>query len=101
MEDGQTFVKCGTYENDSNQRVVELDQARELFMGRMTGLPPNRPKGRPLRDTYRLDEFGLLEVKCTDLETGITYDYEVQTTSVISEEEIFEENAKLSRFSIS
>lgn len=96
LADGQTGVKCGTYENDSNERVVELDQARELFVGTMTGLPPNRPKGRPLRDTYNLDEFGILKVTCTDLESGQVFDYVVETTNVITDKQLMEEKRKIS-----
>lgn len=96
LADGQTGVKCGTYENDSNERIVELDQARELFTGAMTGLPPNRPKGRPLRDTYKLDEFGILKVTCTDLESGQIFDYVVETTNVITDKQIMEEKRKIS-----
>ena len=96
LADGQTGVKCGTYENDSNESVVELDQARELFTGAMTGLPPNRPKGRPLRDTYNLDEFGILKVTCTDLESGQIFDYVVETTNVITDKQIMEEKRKIS-----
>ena len=99
--DGQTSVKCATYENDSNERVVDMSMApRELFSGEMKGLPHGRPKGRPLRDTYVLDENGLLKVTCTDLDSGRVYDYVIQTTTVISDKEIQKEMTQLAKYSI-
>lgn len=100
VDEGQTGVEFITMENDAIERVADPEDAVEIGRATMDGLPPNRPAERPLKIQYSLNEQGLLEIIFTDVETGRTVRTSLQTTHVISDEEMREARRVIDSYTI-
>ena len=96
--DNQTSVRFFPVENESMNHQVDPEDCVVLGEFNLTGLPPGRPKGRPLKAQFTLNEQGLLKVLYTDVETGLKINGELQTTHVISDDEMRVARKQLSSY---
>lgn len=100
IEDGQTSVKFTPMENEQTDNDVAPEDCVQMGEFWLRGLPPNRPKDRPLKVRYSLDAQGLLDIVYTDVETGMTATAQLQTTYVISDEEMKVARKQLAAYTI-
>lgn len=63
---GDTAIKVRIFQGESDN--IALAKPVGEFL--LTGLPPNRPAGRPVRVTVRCDSNGIVNVTALDIETG-------------------------------
>jgi molecular chaperone DnaK (HSP70) len=87
-EAGQDAILLPVYENEYAQSRVDISESKELGEGTIEGLPPNLPAGSPIRVTFRIDENGLLKVEATELTGNREVRFEIQTSDVMSQEEV-------------
>jgi len=78
-EEGRQYPKVFATSDDNITEIPiilwegtseNLDECRELVRFNITGLPPNRPKGKRVSVTIGYDHNGILQGKATDDETG-------------------------------
>lgn len=100
VDEGQTGVEFVTMENDATVSITDPEDAVEIGRATMDGLPPNRPAERPLKVQYTLNEQGLLQIVFTDVETKRTVRTSLQTTHVISDDEMYEARRVIDSYTI-
>jgi molecular chaperone DnaK len=72
-EDGMTEIDVVLHEGSS----AKLEECRKLKTFTITGLPANRPKGRPVKIIMGYDNSGIVRGKAIDVETGVEVPIEV------------------------
>ncbi len=72
-EDGMTEIDVVLHEGSS----AKLEECRKLKTFTITGLPADRPKGRPVKVVMGYDNSGIVRGKAIDLDTGTEIPIEV------------------------
>jgi len=83
----QSGVDIRLMEGQELIKTVELLKCTEIGKGELK-LPPKLPKGYPFEVNFKLNEQGRLEVTATDPVSKNVLQFEVQTNSVMSDEEV-------------
>jgi len=87
-EVGQSGVLIPVYENEFADDRVEIAVSKELGEGEIEGLPPNLPADSPIQVTFKINENGLLDVEAIELTGNKKVSFQLQTTDVMSHEEV-------------
>jgi molecular chaperone DnaK len=87
VEDDQRGVDVRLMENPDLGATTALEHASELGRAELT-LPPGLPAGSPIRVNFRINDQGRLEVSATEPTSGQTIQLEIETTSVMSNDEV-------------
>ncbi len=88
-EDGQEMVELRIMENEVGEATLPPEQSVEIGTATMD-LPAGLPMGSPIEITFKLNEEGCLEMKALEVTDSRRVDVTVETTSVITGEELDE-----------
>lgn len=93
VEDNQRDAYIQIMENISSEEKVELTDCEEI--GNTTlPLPPGLPRGAPVEVTFELNEQGRLHAFGRELKENRGFDVTIQTTRIISEEQLEEAKSR-------
>lgn len=88
--DNQREVMVEIFENDNTDESFPRGDAEPIREQTFELNNKNAPSGYPIDVTFTLNEQGLLSVTATEVETGNKCDFEVQTSSGMSADEVDE-----------
>lgn len=88
LEDNMDTIEVVVFENEYASDTVEISESKEIGNGVINGLPPNLPAGSPIRVTFKIDENGLLDVEALSITGNKKVNFQIQTTDVMSQEEV-------------
>lgn len=89
-EPNQTEVNVRIFENELDSDNVDEVMTKLLGEGIYDGLPSNLPEGSPIQVTFKLNKEGLLEIYAIEMTSNKEFYLPIQTTSVISGQELEE-----------
>ncbi len=99
IDQGQTGVTVEVMEQAGQAESDEPDDNGLIAEG-VLKIPPGKPSGWPIEVTFALDTSGLLQVTSRERETGEELELRIQIGGM-SEEEVAESRAALSRVQVS
>ncbi|MFN3556938.1 MAG: Hsp70 family protein [Bacteroidales bacterium] len=88
LSDNQRSVEIAIFENETTREWVEIADAVKLGEGSIEGLPAHLPKGSPIEITFRINAEGRLEVHAIETTGKNECQLTIETTSVISDDEM-------------
>ncbi|MCP4217708.1 MAG: Hsp70 family protein [bacterium] len=80
VEDGQMEIEFHINEGESEN----MEECSPLGSAVITGLPPDRPKGRPLKVILKYNANGIIEGRGIDLETGLETEIRIDRRKISS-----------------
>ena len=89
-EDNQENVKIAVFENELSDNHIEESMAKELGSAMIDGLPANLPAGSPIKVTFKINEEGRLDIHAIEMTGMKELNLTVETTAVISGQELEE-----------
>lgn len=87
VEDNQTQVEIRLMESLEFDKVTALDTASEIGQAELT-VPSGLPAGSPIDVKFQLNKQGRLEVSATEPTSNQTININVETGSIMSEEQV-------------
>jgi molecular chaperone DnaK len=89
-EANQENVEITVYENEVSDNDVEIAMAKEIGKGLIDGIPPHLPAGSPIKVTFKINTEGRLEINAIEEIGKKELNLAIETTSVISGQELEE-----------
>lgn len=89
-EANQENVEIAVFENELSEDHVEISISKEIGTGLIDGIPSNLPAGSPIQVTFRINEEGRLDIHAIETTGKKELNLTVETTSVISGQELEE-----------
>lgn len=87
-EANQQSVEVAIFENEYSEKDVEIVQSKEIGKGVIDGIPANLPAGSPIQVTFKLNAEGRLDIHARETTGNRELNLTLETTSVISGEEL-------------
>lgn len=84
----QENIEIAVYENEMSERQVDESMSKELRKGIIAAIPSGLPAGSPVQVTFKLNNEGTLDIHAVELTNKKELNLTVETTSVISGEEL-------------
>ena len=94
--DNQTLVTIHVLQGESD----DIDACIKLGKFQIRDLPPNLPKGSPVKVTFRIDSGGLLHVQATETTSGQSAATTLDCAASLDKESVERDKATLSRISV-
>lgn len=89
-EANQENVEISVFENELSDNHVEVSMSKEIGTGLIDGIPSNLPAGSPIQVTFKINEEGRLDIHAIEMTGKKELILTVETTSVISGQELEE-----------
>ena len=89
-EANQENVEISVFENELSDNNVEISMSKEIGTGLIDGIPSNLPAGSPIQVTFKINEEGRLDIHAMEMTGKKELNLTVETTSVISGQELEE-----------
>lgn len=89
-EANQENVEISVFENELSDNNVEISMSKEIGIGLIDGIPSNLPAGSPIQVTFKINEEGRLDIHAMEMTGKKELNLTVETTSVISGQELEE-----------
>lgn len=89
-EANQENVEISVFENELPDNHVEVSMSKEIGTGLIDGIPSNLPAGSPIQVTFKINEEGRLDIHAIEMTGKKELNLTVETTSVISGQELEE-----------
>ena len=89
-EANQENVEISVFENELSDNHVEVSMSKEIGTGLIDGIPSNLPAGSPIQVTFKINEEGRLDIHAIEMIGKKELNLTVETTSVISGQELEE-----------
>jgi molecular chaperone DnaK len=89
-EANQENVEISVYENELSDNHVDISMSKEIGTGLIDGIPSNLPAGSPIQVTFKINEEGRLDIHAMEMTGKKELNLTVETTSVISGQELEE-----------
>lgn len=89
-EANQENVEISVFENELSDSHVEVSMSKEIGTGLIDGIPSNLPAGSPIQVTFKINEEGRLDIHAIEMTGKKELNLTVETTSVISGQELEE-----------
>jgi len=86
--DNQENVEIAVYENELSDKQVDISMSKEIGKGIIDGIPAGLPAGSPIQVTFKINGDGRLDVHAIELTGNKGLNLTVETTSVISGDEL-------------
>lgn len=100
FEDQQLSVEIKIMENDVSERELEPSNGKEIGIATLD-LPAGLPKGSPIEITFHLNNEGRLDIRAVEVTDQRVVEVSIETSSVISGEELAEAKARSQSITIS
>ncbi|ADL51032.1 Hsp70 family protein [Clostridium cellulovorans] len=88
-EEGQESALIRIMESEVSESVIELELAQEIGVAELS-LPPGLPYNSPILITFTLNEDGRLEMRARETRDNKNVEIAIETTCVISGDELVE-----------
>ena len=89
-EANQENVEISVFENELSDNNVEISMSKEIGTGLIDGIPSNLPAGSPIQVTFKINEEGRLDIHAMEMTGKKELNLTIETTSVISGQELEE-----------
>lgn len=90
----QDSVEIAIYENELSDSQVDQSMAKEIGKGVIENLPAGLPAGAPIQVTFKINDEGRLDIHAIELTGNKELHLSIETTSVISGQELEEAKAR-------
>ena len=100
MEANQGTVDIRIMESEVSEEQLNPEEGIEIGIAVMD-LPPNLPANSPIEITFVINEEGTLDIKALEVTDQRTVEATIETSSVISGEELEVAKARSSSISVS
>lgn len=89
-EANQENVEISVFENELSDNHVDISMSKEIGTGLIDGIPSYLPAGSPIQVTFKMNEEGRLDIHAIEMTGKKELNLTVETTSVISGQELEE-----------
>jgi molecular chaperone DnaK (HSP70) len=93
-EANQENVEIAVYENELFDNQVDITMSKEIGKGLIDGIPAGLPAGSPIQVTFKISDEGRLDIHAIELTGNKELNLSIETTSVISGQELEEAKAR-------